>query len=232
MIICAARALNEEANVERFIERYSWIADLIIIGDGGSTDRTVEIAMSYDKVKVLDCSVCRYDTEAGHATLWPVHKNLLLTAAESFRPDWIIHDELDCVPGPYLMRDGRSILANSQQPVVTLYRLYVWGNDEYMPKYNQPGQSQWAWKPAFLTVRGDCATPMRDNDLYTPEWSRIGKLVLEPPHVCLHYFAPSLEAMQRKIEHKAARGITWNDPRQQYGPPEPLPEWARNLTEA
>jgi glycosyltransferase involved in cell wall biosynthesis len=46
--------LNEEKNIQRCIESVECVADEIIIVDGGSTDKTVEIAGSFTNVKLIE----------------------------------------------------------------------------------------------------------------------------------------------------------------------------------
>ena len=44
---------NEENNIKRFLDNFKDIGDEIIIVDGHSSDKTVEIAKKYDKVKII-----------------------------------------------------------------------------------------------------------------------------------------------------------------------------------
>ena len=44
---------NEEKNIKRFLDNYKDIGDEIIIVDGKSSDKTIEIAKEYDKVKII-----------------------------------------------------------------------------------------------------------------------------------------------------------------------------------
>ena len=50
-VIVLARTLNEERNIARFCRCYAR-ADAILVADGGSTDRTVDIARQFENVEV------------------------------------------------------------------------------------------------------------------------------------------------------------------------------------
>ena len=54
-IVATCRTLNEEKNIERFCMSYTWV-DKVLIADGGSTDRTKEIANLFYNVEVRDFS--------------------------------------------------------------------------------------------------------------------------------------------------------------------------------
>lgn len=52
-IICLTPVKNEEWILEKFLSAASLWADVIIVADQNSTDRSVEIAQSFDKVKLI-----------------------------------------------------------------------------------------------------------------------------------------------------------------------------------
>lgn len=52
-VICMTPTKNEEWIIERFVKAASLWADVIIIADQMSTDRTVDIALQYPKVRVI-----------------------------------------------------------------------------------------------------------------------------------------------------------------------------------
>ena len=55
-IICLTPVLNEEWIIEKFLQAASIWADIIIISDQGSSDRTIEIVSKFPKVKLIDNS--------------------------------------------------------------------------------------------------------------------------------------------------------------------------------
>src|SRR3990167_9977841 len=81
--LCIA-VYNEEKNLHYPMDSAIDIADEVIIVDGGSTDKTVEIAKSYGKkVKVIDCE---------NPTMF--HKNKQ-KASEAATGEWILQLDAD-----------------------------------------------------------------------------------------------------------------------------------------
>lgn len=222
-IIVIGRTLNEAANIERFCTNYGF-ADKIIITDGGSADGTVMLATQFNNVQVIDVSYLRTEIEGEIITPESIQTNMTIDLAKEAGADWIIRDEADCWPNSSLREKARHILETTDKPSVFVYRLYLWGIDQYFPKYNEPGQSLWAWRPDEV-------------DVYCEEnllWGRLRGLPaegkrhnLEPPYTCLHYFAPDEATVQRKLRRYEAKGRPQVHPlRSIYAPPEQLPGWA------
>lgn len=92
---------NEEDNLSACIESFFDLADEILIADSGSIDRTREIALSYDKVRLIE----RDYITSGDFKNWaiPQAKNewiLLLDADERVTPELAQEIELVLSRGP------------------------------------------------------------------------------------------------------------------------------------
>ncbi len=225
-IIVTVRTLNEEANIADFCESYKW-ADLILITDGGSTDQTVRIAERLPRVKVLDVShlqIPMAGSPLGFITPEPHQTNIGIKWAVEQGADWIIRDEADCWPNPALRLEARQLLDAAAEPSVFVNRLYLWGGEEYFPKYNRAGQSLWAWRPDRANIYCDESRPLANGLKGLPPAPE--RLLLEPPYVCLHHFCPDETTIERKRQYYAAIGSLWTHPLVSiYAPPEPLPAW-------
>lgn len=223
-IVVITKALNEEANIAQFCTGYSW-ADLILVADGGSSDDTRELAAGYSNVKVRDFGQRIELPDGSFMNPEPAHINFLIDWAVEEGADWIILEGCDCWPNPALKAKARDFFRWAEVEDcdgIMLYRLYMWGENEYFPRINAAGAAGWAWRPARVDCHTDEAhTTYFDAVMPGPDPDRC--LRLDPPYVCLHYFEP---------DKKAKRYAAWGHPQtpiQQsiYWPPEPLPEWAK-----
>lgn len=225
-IIAVTKSLNEEHNIERFCRGYDW-ADLILVADGGSQDDTVALAQSFIKVRVRDfpLRVPMLGDPTGFMNPEPQHLNFIIDWAIEEEADWIILDGCDCWPNPTLKREARRILETSPQPSVWLHRLYIWGDDEYFPKYNIC-HSMWAWRPAELPIRWEEKTlSCFDSEMIGGDLSLA--IFLDEPYCCLHYCFPDEEEVAAKMARYKAWGHDLVHPLKSiYAPSEPLPEWA------
>lgn len=225
-IIVTVRTLNEEANIADFCRCYGW-ANVILVTDGGSTDETVQIAESLPRVKVRDVShlqIPMAGTALGFVTPEPHQTNIGIKWAVEQGADWIIRDEADCWPNPALRLEARELLDAAAEPSMFLYRLYLWGEERYFPRYNKAGQSLWAWRPDRVNIYFDESRPLANGLKGLPPVAQ--RLLLEQPYVCLHHFCPDQATVERKIQHYAAIGSRWIHPLASiYAPPEPLPGW-------
>lgn len=215
-IIVISQTLNEERNIEAFCEGYSF-ADKILIVDGGSQDRTREIAARFDKTEIIDGS----HLNTNHISKQGPQINLGIKRAKELKAKWIIVDDCDSWPNSHLKKAAQAILENATVPTVFAYHLYIWGSKEYFPKMNEPGPGLWAWQPEKIDIyaSGEFVTDLKN----VPKEG----LKLDFPLALLHYFAPDEETVQRKRTQKEARGSSWVHPLETiYAPPEPLPEWA------
>ena len=220
--------LNEESNIERYCEVYLRFVDRILICDGGSTDRTVELAKGFPKTTVVhfDESI-DFD---GH--MWnPLGKmhNFAYEAATKHDPDWLITDECDSIPTWALQQTARWEMKTPGADIIGVPRIYIVGEDKYYPKLSFVGLWGWAHRPKRINGRywegNHKALRRPELTLDTRFWHK-----LEKPFGLLHYGWPNEEVIKRKTEVKRASGSL-----PPYGTPIPtnagetleLPEWAR-----
>src|SRR5690349_6931588 len=99
MKICVAvRVRDEERNIERFCANYAW-ADSILIADGGSQDKTKELALQYPNVKIRDFHEQVLMKHKMVRNPHGQHLNFLIDwAFAEDGADWIIMDDADCFP--------------------------------------------------------------------------------------------------------------------------------------
>src|SRR5690554_2863156 len=105
-ITAAIITFNEEKNIRRCIESLLPIADEILIVDSFSTDKTKEIAISYEKVRFIEH---RFD---GHIQ----QKNIALQAAKN---EWVLSLDADEALTPELTQ---SIQDAFQKPIADGYK--------------------------------------------------------------------------------------------------------------
>ncbi len=226
-IIAVTKTLNEERNIASFCRGYDW-ADMILIADGGSIDGTVKIANRFPNAHTRDFGH-RIDIQGapeGFMNPEPEHINFLIDWAIEEGADWIVLDGADCWPNPHLKREARRLFEETDRDAVHLHRLYIWGTDEYFPKYNGGGYALWAWRPDRLDIRcEENSDTCFDSQMVGIDLLRA--LILCPPFCLLHYFAPDEGAVQMKSRRYGAWGHPQVHPLDSiYAPPEPLPEWA------
>jgi hypothetical protein len=222
-IVVVTKSLNEERNIENFCRGYDF-ADAILVADGGSTDRTVELAQKFANVKVRNfpLRIEMPDDPAGFMNPEPQHLNFCVDWAVEEKTDWIILDGCDCWPNPRLNRDARGIMSGTPEPIIFVRRLYIWGQDEFFTKISRP-VSLWAWRPAEANIRSEepvGAFTCFDTKMIGVEGPRMD---LPPPYCCLHYFCPDEETVQMKLKRYAAWGYPQTHPRAAFGSRVKLP---------
>lgn len=229
-IVAAVRTRNEENNIGRFIEAYQFWADQILVADGGSEDATVEIARSYSKVEVrhFDQVVERNGLVRNPEN---EHINFLIDWAEEEGADWITFDDCDCIPNRSLREKSRPILEATPAHVVLIHRLYIVGEESYLPRMNDPGPSLWAWRPGRARAENlpGQIPGWHMHIKVEPESPSCIYLKLQPPFALLHYGWPDMETLDRKMnfyQTSGAFGKMEQSPIEAFGPPENLPEWA------
>lgn len=228
-IIAIARALNEEDRIQRFCRCYSW-ADRILIADGGSTDRTVQRALRFQNTEVHffnEMVEKNGHTRNPHGR----HINYLIEWAKDEMADWIIFDDVDCVPNRYLQRGARKIFENMGEHLTSIFalRVHIRETEEgefYYPKLNEPGQSLWAWR-ADKKVHASEKDPFRHHMLAIPPKSQ--RLTLLAPLLLLH-FCWDDERIQKKLAlYNGVNSGGWQHPDKYAGEMKRLPVKWRKL---
>lgn len=221
-IVVAVKCYNEAANIERFMRAYDF-ANLIVCSDGGSTDGSIEMLKKYPKVHLVHFGV--YEESGGYR--WNPgnpHSNFVIAASKEFDPDWIILDDMDCVPNRALREGAREILERTPFFQANAFRLYMWGEGHFFPKMNNyfdPAYvSLWAWRPSRLDIHADDTARHGTMLNLSPEFERI-----QPP-LCLLHRCWSPDTVQEKMNKYNAVGIPMRHPLEFAGSVEPLPAWA------
>jgi hypothetical protein len=232
-IFVMLRTRNEERNIARFCSRYpSENVDKILISDGYSTDRTIEIAKTFSNTYFKPFM----QTVQGDNGIWrqPEGKHFMFVnrwAAEegATDDDWVLWDDADAYPTEAMVRDFRKIFADAEQAhktVITAFHIYMWGSKEYFPAMNLPGPIIYAWK------YGTHITWDENED-----WGVIQQNVppmdqrfnIWEPYALLHDFCPTEEIAQAKYEfYKKSNRMTGIVPILQMGGPHvPLLGWMK-----
>lgn len=225
-IVVVVRCYNEEKNIERFIRGYSF-ADKIIISDGGSTDNSLAIIQKYEGERVKLIHFDEYIIRDGER--WNPdnsHINYVLDAGKEEKPDWLLIDDMDCVPNKLLRENARELLEKTNKAQINLFRLYLWGDTQFFPylnrDFNPDFMSFWAWNPDVVNIRADLS---QHHGTYLGMASPDNIEQVFPPYSILHKsWYP--DTVNQKIERYRKVGIAMSHPLQFAGQPQDLPEWA------
>lgn len=242
-VVACVRTLNEEAHIGRFCEAYSQVADLILVSDGGSEDKTLEIASGFEKVVIHT-----FEEKIFSSYYWRnpegEHRNQVVHDALHFDPDWIILDDCDSVPNyqlQHILNRGHLLHQHQDLPtdVINVPRMYLWGADQWFPELSgQPTERKpvprkgdwtapWAWKP-----RADLRWKENNGwnvDMCNPQLEGLEVYRMQFPAALLHYFCLTPEIVAKKMEFYKGSGQIPNmvHPLESCGPLQALPEWAR-----
>jgi glycosyltransferase involved in cell wall biosynthesis len=222
-IVVAARCYNESKNIDRFMRGYDF-ADEIVISDGGSEDDSVSKLQKYPKVHLFHYE----EYEVVNGQRWNPdsgHMNFVINLAKTYNPDWIIFDDMDCVPNRELRKNARDVFDFcSEMPVyqINAFRLYLWGNNKFFPEMNknfdENYKSLWAWNPKKVHIHAD--TEVRHGTLVglTTNWG------LNIPY-CLLHKSWNPDTIDKKIERYNALGLPMNPLSTFAGEAMDLPDW-------
>ena len=222
-IVVAARCMNDERHIKRFLHGYDFV-DAYVISDGGSEDKSVELLQQNPKVQlhhfyqkhVVDGIAFNDDAP---------HMNFVLSCAKALEPDWLIFDDIDCNPNSALRIQARSLLEGVEYDQVNAFRLYLWNDGEgYFPHMNRNFHpdytSLWAFRP-------------KRRNIYADETKIHGTLLglsnnpykMDIP-MCLLHYSWNEKTIDAKLKRYNAMGILTQHPFKYAGKLEPLPEWA------
>jgi len=209
-IIATCRTRNDEKIIGRYCEAYQNIADTILIADGGSTDRTVEVAQSYPKVEVIHFTEQMAVKNGIVINPQGRHVNFLFEAAIKRGADWITFDDSDCVPNFMLQDDARRYLKEAEEPALFLRRVYFWGDEHIFPRLHAPNTSLWAFR-SNVSVKADESDPWH----LTMRWASDKNLInlrpeakhIDLPHCLLHFSWPSPEEAEAKVNWYRRSGV-------------------------
>jgi len=228
MIVTVCRTLNEERNIERFCTEYSKISDRILICDGGSRDKTLKIASSFDKVDIVKFKerVYRYINGKDGPRIWRnphgKHLNYMFAWAIAAEAEWIIYDDCDSLPNKS-MKEVLPSIFDSDYDSIKVLRYYLYKDKGYFYPMSHAGFARWAWRTE-LGVWASEADPWHHH--MTFDIAKNPKILMEP-NVLLHYSFPDDEEIKRKAAFYAtAKRYDGWDPLKFGGELFPLPEWA------
>lgn len=234
-IIAVVRTYNEEINIERFCKAYHW-ADKILVADGGSRDKTKELASEFPNVSVRDYDVYIQMDNGIVRNPHGSHLNFLLDwAFIEEEADWVIQDDCDCFPNYFVKKNARDIMESTDKNYIYVTRLYLWKDQGHFPQLSHPNKSPdfvpsiWAWKNGVkLRYRSDKVSKEESHQELTfiPPEEEILKLM--PPYALLHNPWQDEDMVQRKLAFYRLSGqsINMKHPIEFGGPLEALPEWA------
>ena len=232
-IFVMLRTRNEESNIARFLSHYPpENADKILLSDGLSTDRTVEIAKTYPNTYFNPFSKVVYGKNGIYRQPEGEHfmyVNKWAREEGATDEDWLLWDDCDSVPTEAMVRDFRKIFDEADQQgklAIFAFHIYIWGDKEYFPAMNLPGPICYAWK-VKANVTWDEST----------QWGVIQRNIPAPhlrhnirnPYALLHYFCPTEEIAQKKYEfYKKSEMMTGIVPILEMGGPRmPLESWMK-----
>ena len=84
---------NEESNIKRFLDFFSGMADEIVLVDGQSTDKTIEIAKKYKDVKIISTK---------NKPMFHINKQIGIDACKG---NWILQMDADELLTPELKKE-------------------------------------------------------------------------------------------------------------------------------
>jgi glycosyltransferase involved in cell wall biosynthesis len=232
-IVACIRTLNEEDHIQKCCEAYQF-CDQILIADGGSTDRTVEIAKFYPKVevryftKMVECSNGIWRNPDGE------HLQFLYDWAVAEGADWTIAQDCDQRPNKYLKENIRDILSISVKDFILVTQIYVIGGDAYLPRLSRDGdtwwQGLWAWR-TNIHLKVIDRMPHFEFSLDGVKSFDVPKLnrhqTLLPPYCFMHFGWETEDMIQKHLEYYRKSNLIpqMRHPLSFGGMPEPLLEW-------
>ncbi len=230
-IVACCRAYNEEIRIAKFCDAFQF-ADLVLVADGGSTDRTVEIAQSMPKTLIRNFPL---KVEVGGG-IWRnpdgPHLQFLYDWAIEEGADWTICQDCDQRPNKYLKQDARDIFSKmGDKDFLMVTQIYLYGKDQYFPNLSAGWQQGlWAWR-SNINLKVIDKMPhfefsfdgMKSFDV--PSLNR--HVAIDPPYCFLHFGWEDEAMIEKHIEYyhttKLIPGM--RHPKSFGGQPEHILEW-------
>lgn len=240
-IISLVRTRDEELDIARHCKQHDF-ADLILVADGGSSDRTIEIAKQFSNVKVrafreLVSLKQGYTRNPDYA-----HLNFLFEWAEEEGADWIVLDDCDTNPNFLLRRNARMIIEGAEELSylgVQARQVFLWENNQWFPEMGS--QKYWAWR-ADLRIRAYGEIPHYSlKALAKGDWGigadgiffdfdKNDTIDLDLPYCRIHTVWESREKADKQAEVYIKSGIVPEDtrfPTEFAGEPAPRERWIK-----
>jgi glycosyltransferase involved in cell wall biosynthesis len=230
-IITCVRTLNEERNIAEFIETHSSLCDYIFIADGGSSDKTLDIAMKYPNAKIREFTERIYTPDKSvfknHESK---HVKFLFDWAIAENADVVLQEDCDHFPNPRLQKDGRQLIENDNHAIISVLLMYTYGSDgKYFPFLNEnakPPDRMFGWRPAKYIPTLDLDDHLAPTITNHPDLSLADCLRLpHPPYALIHRGWPDEATVKRKMDWYALWGMPQLYPPTVCGELAPLPEW-------
>ena len=228
-IIALVRTRNEEKNIARFCKAFSW-ADKILVADGGSEDRTKEVALTFPNVEVRDYTVRRQMKNGLWRNPEGDHINFLVDWAKEYDPDWVLMDDCDCVPNKYLQQGARKMLEETTLDHAYVVRIFLWRGDTHFKEAAQPCKpgkweaGMWGWRMKKVDMKFRDSQHAFECNIVPPVNERLEFL---PPYCDLHYTWTDDSIMIPKIQFYNDSGQIpgLRPPLEQHSPPVPTEDW-------
>lgn len=218
LISVGVRCLNEEELLPIFLANHEF-ADEIVIVDGGSTDKSKEIALADPRVRWVEF----HERVAGKRGGWRNpegrHMNIVI---DSCGGEWLWIAEMDAIPSDALQAAIRGIITSCEEPAVgsDLYYVAPWrGQYEHYPELIRgPGLTCWRKE---LGLRADPATHFDPIISYHKRpW-----VLVTAPCARVHLSWRTEEVLARKSAfYRQVHDLEQKHPDEHLAR-EPLPEW-------
>ena len=233
-ILVIVRTKNEERYIRPFLESYLAFCDGALVADGGSTDRTKEIAsepyFQSSGVKVRDFEP-RILIDAPEVWMNPEgeHINFLIRWAGEEEADWVVFEDCDARPNRNLRRAARTIMEITRAVAILTPRVYWYKDKEYMTAL---GKVNGEWHPLLWAWRLDSGIHSEIGTgfayTFTPDPTTLPHLDLHIPLARNHHFYDDAERVRAKTAaYRAVSKLPHLDPMEFGGPLAPLPDWTR-----
>jgi len=192
LISVGVRCLNEEELLPLFLANHQF-ADEIIICDGGSSDRSQEIATADPKVRWVDFPMRISGLQGGWRNPEGQHVNATLQAMQG---QWLWLTEMDAIPTLELQQDIVDAVRCAGYLAVASSLYYIAphrqgrGYEHYPALLKGPGMTCWH---RSLNLRADPHSDFSPIIRYEGRW-----LVLQPPLARVHLSWRTEEVLRRK----------------------------------